>query len=91
MALGLEVTKQVLDVKAAQAVLKLRAAFEDTEDIAKWLSNHPVVEGVDPLISDFGYTTDEAYILRFYFESFDAIRINNGNVIDVGRKITGLE
>ena len=91
MGLGLEVTKQVLDMKAAQAVLELRSALDKTEAITAWLANHPVVEGTDPLIADFGYTTDEAYALRMYFEGVDAIRVNNPNLISTGRKMTGLE
>lgn len=91
MALGLEVNKQILNVKAAQAVLELRSALDKTEALAKWLVNHPVIDAVDPLVADYEYTADEAYVLRFYFESVDAIRINNPNLIDVGRKMTGLE
>lgn len=91
MALGLEVSKPILDMKAAQAVLQMRSAFDMTESIAKWLQNHPVLEAVDPLVNEFGYTSDEAYTIRQYFEGFDAIRINNQTLIDVGRKMTGLE
>ena len=91
MTVGLEVTKSVLDSKCAYAVLEMRQALDKTESIAKWLTNHPVVEGVDPLIADMGYTADEAYVLRVYFESIDAIRTNNANLIDIGRKMTGLE
>lgn len=91
MSLGIEVSKAVLDSKAARAVLDMRSAMERTESIAKWLANHPVVETVDPLIADFGYSSDEAYALRYYFESFDAIRTANTTLIDIGRKMTGLE
>lgn len=91
MGLGLEVNKNVLDMKAAQAVLELRSALDKTEAIAKWLANHPVVDTVDPLVVDFGYTADEAYALRSYFESVDSIRTGNSNLIDIGRKMTGLE
>lgn len=92
MALGLEVSKQVLDMKAAQAVLGLREAFEGVEAIAVWLANHPVVDGVDPLTSEpFGYTADEAYALRFFFETFNAVKNANTNAFNAGRKMTGLE
>lgn len=91
MALGLEVNKGILDIKAAQAVLEMRSALDKTEAIAKWLANHPVVNTEDPLVIDFGYTADEAYALRLYFESVDAIRTNNTTLIDIGRKMTGLE
>jgi len=91
MGLGLEVTKQGLDMSAAQAVLELRRALDKHEAIAAWLANHPVVDGVDPMMSDFGYTADEAYVLRMYFEGVDAIRTANPNLISTGRKMTGLE
>ncbi|ATN93666.1 hypothetical protein SEA_SCAP1_17 [Streptomyces phage Scap1] len=91
MGLGLEVTKQVLDMKAAQAVLELRSALDKTEAITAWLANQPVVDGVDPLIAEFGYNADEAYVLRMYFEGVDAIRVANPQLIATGRKMTGLE
>lgn len=91
MGLGLEVTKQSLDMSAAQAVLELRKALDKHESIAAWLSNQPVVNGVDPLIAEFGYNTDEAYALRMYFEGVENIRVNNPNLISTGRKMTGLE
>jgi hypothetical protein len=91
MGLGLEVNKQVLDMKAAQAVLELRSALEKHEAIAAWLANHPVVDGVDPLSAEFGYNADETYALRMYFEGVDAVRINNPTLISTGRKMTGLE
>lgn len=92
MALGLEVTKEVLNMKAAQAVLNLREAFEDVEVIAKWLSHHPVVDGVDPLTTDpFGYNEDEAYALRLYFETFSNVKSTNSTAFDAGQKMTGLE
>ncbi|QZE10592.1 hypothetical protein SEA_BILO_17 [Streptomyces phage Bilo] len=91
MGLGLEVSKPVLDMTVAQAVLELRRALDKHEAIAAWLANHPVTNGVDPLTEDFGYTVDEAYVLRFYFEGVDAIRVANPNLISTGRKMTGLE
>lgn len=91
MGLGLEVNKATVNMKSAQAVLEMRSALEKTEAIAKWLGNQPVVNAVDPLIAEFGFTVDEAYILRLYFESVDAIRTNNITLFDTGRKMTGLE
>lgn len=91
MGLGLEVTKPALDMSAAQAVLELRRALDKHEAVAAWLANHPVVDGVDPLIAEFGYTADEAYALRMYFEGVEGIRIANPNLIATGRKMTGLE
>lgn len=92
MGLGLDVSKPVLDMSVAQAVLELRRALDKHEGIAAWLANHPVIDGTDPLTTDpFGYTADEAYVLRVYFEGVDAIRVANPNLIATGRKMTGLE
>jgi len=92
MAIGLAVDKQTLDVKAARAVLRLRESLEDVETIAVWLGNHPVDAGNDPLMADpFGYDADEAYALRFFFETFAAVRNANENAFNAGRKLTGLE
>jgi hypothetical protein len=92
MALGLEVTKPVLDNKVAQAVLGLREAFESVETIAAWLANHPVLEGADPLTTEpYGYSADEAYALRFFFETFNAVKSANTNAFNAGRKMTGLD
>lgn len=91
MGLGLAVDKSTLDMKAAQAVLELRSALNKHEAIATWLANHPVVEGEDPLLTEFGYNNDEAYALRMYFEGVDNIRVANPNLISTGRQMTGLE
>jgi hypothetical protein len=92
MTLGIEVTKPVLDSKMAQAVIAMRAALEKVETIQAWLANHPVVDGVDPLVEEpFDYNVDEAYAIRLYFGSVDSIRTNNVNISDIGRKMTGLE
>lgn len=90
MALGYEVNKGILDMKSAQAVIKLRDAFEQIEGIAKWLANQP--NGVEePLVVKYGYTLDEAYALRLFFETFNTVRISNAATFDVGRQMTGLE
>lgn len=92
MTLGIEVTKQMLDGRAAQAVIAVRSALEKVEGIQAWLANHPVVDNVDPLTQDpFNYTEDEAYAMRYYFGTVDGIRTGNQTIADVGRKMTGLE
>lgn len=88
--LGYEVNKGILDTKSAQAVLALRDAFDRIETMAKWLTNHPN-GGTDPLIESFGYTADEAYAMRIYFETFETVRVNNAATFDIGRKMSGLE
>lgn len=88
---GYQVSRSVLDSKAAQAVLNLRGSFREVENIAGWLANNPVVEGDDPLVTVYEYTEDEAYILRIFFESMNNVRISNASIFEIGRKLTGLE
>lgn len=89
---GMDVNRNLLDMRAAEAVLLLRNALAKVESVAKWLSNNPVEAGVDPLtIGDFNYTPDEAYLLRFVFESLEGLRVSNDNLSEVSRKLTGLE
>ncbi len=93
MALGYDVSKGTLDMKAAQAVLMLRQSFDEVEAISVWLANHPS-NGTDPdplTIDPFGYTTDEAYVLRSFFETMETVRTSNAAIFEMGRKITGLE
>ena len=92
MTVGIDVTKPMLDAKVAQAVISVRNALEKVETIQAWLANHPVEDGVDPLMAEpFGYTEDEVYAMRLYFGTVDGIRTNNTNIADTGRKMTGLE
>lgn len=92
MTLGIEVTKQMLDGKVAQAVISMRSALEKVEAIQAWLANHPVVDNVDPLTQEpYNYTDDEVYAMRLYFGQVDSIRTSNTTISDVGRKMTGLE
>lgn len=90
MSIGYDVNKGTIDQKVGQTVLQVRSAFSMVETFAKWLQNHPKGD-TDPLETIYGYTSDEAYALRFYFESLDTFRLNNQNVFDTGRKMTGLE
>jgi len=91
MALGYNVDKGTLDMKAASTVLQLRQAFDNVEAIAAWLDNHPSVGAEDPLITDFGYNSDEAYVLRSFFETMESVRTSNASMFEIGRKMTGLE
>ncbi|QJD49744.1 hypothetical protein SEA_CLUBPENGUIN_20 [Streptomyces phage ClubPenguin] len=93
MTIGFDVNKNTLDMKAAQAVLAVRSAFEQVETITKWLANHPN-DGTNPdplTLEPFLYTADEAYAMRNYFETFDGVRTANAATFDAGRKMTGLE
>jgi hypothetical protein len=91
MALGYNVDKGTLDMKAASTVLQLRQAFDNVEAIAAWLANHPDGGSNDPLLNDFGYSADEAYVLRNFFETMENVRTANASTFETGRKMTGLE
>lgn len=91
MSLGYNVDKGTLDMKLADAVMSVRSALAKVESIAAWLANHPS-DGTDPLTQEpFNYTTDEAYVIRVYFESVEALRVGNPSLSGLGRKMTGLE
>jgi hypothetical protein len=92
MSLGYDVNKGTLDMRAAQTVLMLRQSFDYVEAVSTWLANHPVVNGVDPITQDpFGYTPDEAYVLRSFFETMESFHVANESIFEMGRKISGLE
>lgn len=88
---GQEVNQHTVNYKSSEAVLAFRSAFAKSETLAKWLANQPVVDGNDPLVTAFGYTTDEAYLLRTTFEQFEALRLGNLSLFETARKLTGLE
>lgn len=92
MALGYDVSKGILDMKAAQTVIMLRQAFDNVTAVFTWLSNHPVSNGIDPLMQDpYGYTADEAYVLRSFFETMNTVRTQNAAAFNTAHKISGLE
>lgn len=88
---GIGVNRTSIDARTSEAIITLRSAFEKIQNVTKFLSNIPVVGGVDPLVDVYGYTTDEAYAIRVAFEGFDAGRIGLAYSFDVGSKLTGLE
>lgn len=87
---GYNIDQTLVTSKAMQAVHSLRTSFELVETYAAWLANIPVVNDVDPLIAVYGFTTDEAYTMRFFFETMENVRTSNETAFDIGRKITGL-
>lgn len=89
--LGYNVDQGTLNMKAASAVIMLRSAFDQIENIAGWLANHPKSGNVDPLVTDYNYTADEAYALRIFFETMQSLRTTNQATFEIGRKMTGLE
>lgn len=100
---GIEVNRQMLDQKAATTVIALREAFRNAENIFHFLGTVPAnAPGGDPLTkpqtdpetglfvpNSFGYSEDEAYLLRFVFESLH--NMNYKPTMDAARNLTGLE
>jgi hypothetical protein len=89
--LGYYVDQNTINGKAGQAVITLRQAFDQVENLAKFLAMHPKVNNVDPLMTEFGYTADEAYALRVFFETMYQLQQSNIATFDIGRKLSGLE
>jgi hypothetical protein len=74
----------------ADAVKAWRAANEKSERIFYWLSDNPVVNGVDPLTQDpFNLDADGAYLYRFVFGGFHDLDVESP--LTAGRKLTGLD
>ena len=87
---GFQVGKDLLDQKAGEAVLALRSAFARAETVAAWLADTPVTSEGDPLITEFGYSADEAYLLRSTFQELGDVAENTAPIMVVARKLTGL-
>lgn len=89
---GAEVNKQVIDTRTAEAVLKLRDAFDKVENVAKWLEANPdPVTIPDILESQFGYTEAEAYNIRYVFQQLELIRTTNATLFDTARALSGMD
>lgn len=89
--LGYYVDQSIVNMKAGQAVKSLQMAFDQVETMNKWLSLHPVVSGTDPLVTQFGFGSDEASSLRTFFGTMAGLRTSNTSTFDIGRQISGLE
>lgn len=87
---GIAVTRAVMDVRLGESALSLRDAFSKVDNIYYWLQNNPN-GGTDPLVTEFGYTADEAYLVRVTFEGLKNLKTNNDSLLGNLRKLTGLE
>lgn len=101
---GQAVTRQDLDYAVSQAIIDLRQACRKVDSINKFLSFHPsnAVGGdllTNPLptasdptgaVGGFGYTEDEAYLIRIIFEQLNGVRETALPILETGRKLTGL-
>lgn len=102
---GRTVTRAELDAKAADAVIAVRKAFVLVENVKSFLDNTPQnAEGGDPLTLSttptdpmdpttapgvFGYTDDEAYLMRIVFDQLSALPVQD--TLHTARKLTGLD
>jgi len=91
---GLKVTREALDTRMAEAILSVREAVAKIETINAFLATVPKGETLDPLTDPDGlykYNDDEAYLIRFLFESLHTVRPEVDPLLEQGRKLTGLE
>lgn len=93
---GQDVTRNDLDYKLSQTLVSARVVVKDLETIQSFLERTTAVNGVDPLTvpfadgGKFGYTEDEAYLIRVTFEQLAAAKTTIGPVLDTARALTGL-
>lgn len=84
-----------LDWRISRAVIALRDDFESVGIIKGFLDQYPSnAVGGDVLTktvkdNGFGYTVDEAYLIRLVFDQFSALAL--APVLEQARKLTGLE
>lgn len=94
---GQEVTRNDLDYKMAQTLVSARTIVKDLETVQSFLERTaPGVDEPDPLtvpLTDggkFGYTADEAYLIRATFQQLSGAQATIGPVLDTARALTGL-
>lgn len=101
---GRDVSRGSLDQVAADAVIAVRDAFRQVRTVKAFLDQVPAnAEGGDPLTKPiaqtvdsaegfvpgkFGYTDDEAYLIRLVFDQLNSLEVQP--ILDTGRKLTGL-
>ena len=89
---GIEVTRQTIDMKIGQSLMTLRSGLDQCDSVAIWLSNTPApTPEEDPLVVTFGYTEDEAYLIRLVFQEISTLRTAAAVLNSNARKLTGLE
>ncbi len=91
---GQSVTRSDLDFAASTAIVSLREAMDQVKTIDFFLSTQKAdAPGGDPLTKSqaeggFGYTEDEAYLLRVLFGALSSGDLTN--LYQNGRLLTGL-
>jgi hypothetical protein len=83
-----------MDLRLGEAALAIRDAFDKVDNIYNFCQNNPSgadPETTDPLIVEFGYTADEAYLVRVTFETLKSLKTNNDGLVTNLSKMTGLD
>lgn len=104
---GRQVTRQELDLRAAEAMIAVRDALRKVETIASFLANIPIgPDGVDPLTltpddgtnpssapGHFGYTPEEAKLIRYVVNGTRNVLAipENQAILKAGGQLTGLD
>lgn len=94
---GQEVTRNDLDYKISQVLVAARNVIKDIETVESFLERTPNdASGADPLTvapadgGKFGYTADEAYLIRSTFGQLHGLKPTVDPVLDTARGLTGL-
>lgn len=88
---GIIVNRNVLDQKLGEVAGDIRSAFDKVEAIQLWLADHSGSGASDPLVTEFSYTEDEAYLIRLLFGDLNNLRTSNANTLALTHKLTGLD
>lgn len=92
---GTTVSRSDLDWKVSRTVIEVREAFENVAIIKGFLDQNPSNGPEGDLLTKsageggFGYTEDEAYLVRLVFDQFNALDVEP--ILETARRLTGLE
>jgi hypothetical protein len=87
---GYTVDRVTMDQAMGQTMVMLRNAFEQVSHINQYLVNNPPVNNVDPIMTEWNYTADEAYAIRLVFQNFAADYTAQAANFQIASKLTGL-
>lgn len=75
---GYDVSRALIDQKAAEAVAAMRETLERVRTLRAFLVDHPGYDDTSLLVTQYGYTPDEAYLLHATFQELDTARATQG-------------
>jgi len=88
---GFQVTPELLNARAGEAAQLLSRALGRVEQLKLRLADHPGYDAESFLVTEFGLTPDEAYLVHDVFTKLDTIRSTHAAALALARKLTGLE